>query len=254
MWLNRMRQEDGMSLPELLTALVIASIVSLAAFGLIDTVMHRYGETAARVDTAQRSRLAMDQITRELRSQVCVTRSDPTLMTTPRSLYAATPTSVTFFADLGDESYKTGTTTMPVATLRTLALDGAKLTETTVQGINDTANVGAVNFGYTGVADKPNTVTRELLNNISPLMEGGAALPLFTYWAYNTASPPALVQVAPGPGGLSVAQLQSVAMITVSFEVNPTKATITRGATGMKNDVFIRTADPNSNHPLPTCM
>jgi prepilin-type N-terminal cleavage/methylation domain-containing protein len=252
--LNRLRQEDGMSLPELLTALVIASIVSLAAFGLVETVMNRYGETAARVDTAQRSRLAMDQITRELRSQVCVTRSDTTLMTTPRSLYAATPTSVTFFADLGDESYKTGTTTMPVATLRTLTLTGAKLTETTVQGINDATTVGAVTFTYPGVAKTPYTVTRELLNNISLLRENGATVPLFTYWVYNTATPPALVPVVPGPGGLTQAELQSVAKIGISFKVNATKVTITRGATAMKNDVFIRTADPNSQHPLPTCM
>jgi prepilin-type N-terminal cleavage/methylation domain-containing protein len=252
--LTRLRQEDGMSLPELLTALVIASIVSLAAFGLIDTVMSRYGDTAARVDTAQRSRLAMDQITRELRSQVCVTRSDPTLMTTPRSLYAATPTSITFFADLGDESYKTGTTTMPVATLRTLTLTGAKLTETTVQGVNDTVNAGAVTFKYADVDKSPNTVTRELLNNVSPLTESGATVPLFTYWVYNTASPPALVQVLPGPGGLSQTQLQSVAKIGISFKVNANRATTPRGSTAMKNDVFIRTADPNSQHPLPTCM
>jgi prepilin-type N-terminal cleavage/methylation domain-containing protein len=257
MWLNRLRQEDGMSLPELLVALVIASIVSLAAFGLVDTVMKRYGETAARVDTSQRSRLAMDQITRELRSQVCVTRSDPTVMTAARSIYAATPSSITFFADTADESWTATTTSMPVPTLRTLNLAGSTLSETIVQGRNDTVNLGAVTFGYAGVANKPNTFTRQLLSNISLLSEkvGTATqtVPLFRYYAYDpaTSKPTRLLDAT---NGLSLTDLQSVARIQISFRVDSPNGTIKRGATAMQNDVFVRTVDPNATNPLPTCL
>jgi prepilin-type N-terminal cleavage/methylation domain-containing protein len=259
--LTRLRQQDGMSLPELLVALVIASIVSLAAFGLVDTVMKRYGETAARVDTTERSRIAMDQITRELRSQVCVTRSDGTAMTSARSIYSATPTSITFFADTADESWTAATTSMPVPTLRTLSLNGSMLSETIVQGRNDTVNLGAVTFGYAGAGNKPNTLVRQLLGNIGPLSEKVGTviqpIPFFRYYAYTTtapATPTRLLTPDPSTGALSLTDLQSIARIQVSFVVSPTSATIKRGTTAMQNDVFVRTVDPNATNPLPTCL
>jgi hypothetical protein len=48
-------------------------IVSLATFALIETTMKKSGDAAARVEAAQRGRVAMDIITRQLRSQVCIT-------------------------------------------------------------------------------------------------------------------------------------------------------------------------------------
>ena len=146
----------------------------------------------------------MDDMTRELRSQVCVTRSDPSLMTTPRSIYAATANSVTFFADTADESWRTGVTTMPVSTLRTLAYDGgSRLTETIVPGINDTVNVGAVKFSYTGAAAA--TRNRVLLNSVQPQMtKVGSTVtvtPIFRYYAFDTTkSPPTpTLPLDPGP-------------------------------------------------------
>src|SRR5262249_31682828 len=144
--LSRLNDERGFTVPELLTAITISTIIALAGFALVDTVMRQTGITTARVDTVQRARGAMDDMTRELRSQVCVTRSDPTLMSSPRSVFAASNTSVTFFADTADESWRADTTAMPVPTLRSLTLTGSTLTETITQGRNDTVNVGAVTF------------------------------------------------------------------------------------------------------------
>src|SRR4051794_2955633 len=108
------RREEGFTLTEVLAAMAVAMIVSLAAFSLVEVVMKRVGETAARVETTQRARTALDDLTRELRSQVCVTRSDPTLMTSARSIYSATATQIVFFADLSDESFKKATDTIPM--------------------------------------------------------------------------------------------------------------------------------------------
>ncbi len=85
--MRRLRSEDGFTLPELLITMAIAMIVSLATFTLIEIVMKRSGEVGARVETTATARTAMDQITRQLRSQVCAKRSDG--RPTARSIDAA---------------------------------------------------------------------------------------------------------------------------------------------------------------------
>jgi len=107
--MSRLRDERGVTLPEVLVSVTIAVIISLATFALIETVMRRAGDISARVDSTQRGRSAMDFITRQLRSQVCVQATAPA-MADDRAFYAITPTSVTFFSDLSDESIKTGNT------------------------------------------------------------------------------------------------------------------------------------------------
>jgi Tfp pilus assembly protein PilW len=257
MHMTRLRDERGTTLPELLTAIVIALIVSLAGFALIETSMSRAGETAARVDTAQRSRTALDVMTRELRSQVCVTRSDPSLMTSARSVYAATGTSITFFADTADESWRTGVTTMPVATLRTLVLNGTTLTETIVAGVNDGANPGAVTFTYSK-STTTGTQRRQLLSNVFQLQQKVGATtvitPIFRYYAFDNSSPPEpKLPLDPGPTGLTEAQLQSIAKISITYAVSPSSKSAGVGTTVLQDDVFVRTADPNVTTPKPTC-
>ena len=72
MMFNRLRQEDGFTLPELLITLVIGLTVALGALSLVDVTMRRSGEISARVEAVQSGRTAMDIMTRELRSQVCL--------------------------------------------------------------------------------------------------------------------------------------------------------------------------------------
>ncbi len=146
--MSRLRTEErGMTLVELLAGISIAVIVSLAAFSLIEAVMKRSGEVSSRVETTQRARQAMDNVTRDLRSQVCVMRSDGSpAMTSARSVYTARPTSITFFGDTADESWKTGTTSMPIPTLRTIGLAGNTIAETVSAGTNDASAPGSVTY------------------------------------------------------------------------------------------------------------
>ena len=48
--------------------------------------MGRSGEVAARVDAVQRGRSAMDEMTRQLRSQVCLQNAGIAAMVQPRSI------------------------------------------------------------------------------------------------------------------------------------------------------------------------
>jgi type II secretory pathway component PulJ len=235
-------RQDGMTLPEVLVTITIAMIISLAAFALIETVMRLTGEVQASVDTTQRGRRAMDDMTRELRSQVCVTRTDVT-MSDARAIYAATNSSVTFFADLSDESYtQSAAETLQGPTLRTLAVTGAKLTETVTTGVFDDSEPDGARFNG-GATSK-----RELLTTIQPL----SGTPVFRYFAFDT-DKKTTRELNPGAGSLSETQLEEIARIEVAFRVNPNAKAAKRGWTDFKNDVYVRIADPNAEEPKPEC-
>jgi hypothetical protein len=52
---------------------------------------------------------------------------------------------------------------------------------------------------------------------------------------------------------LNDAELGSVARITVAFRIRA-RTGGERAATTLKNEVYVRTADPNANVPKPTCL
>ena len=245
----RLRREDGFSIPELLIALVIAMIVSLATFALIDTTMSRSAETTGRVDAVQRGRGAMDTISRQLRSQVCVWRSDSPY-TEARAVDSATATAVAFFTDLQDESYRAGGPTAPKPPeLHTVSYESGKLVERSWAGV-----AGATlpqKYSFPGTPK-----VRSVLYDVVPLKNpDGTSIPILRYFAYNTATPPRPdLELNPGAGTLSAAQAQSVARIQIKYRVLPSNAKSTgRNSSVFQTDVYVRSADPNAAKPKPTC-
>jgi prepilin-type N-terminal cleavage/methylation domain-containing protein len=241
-----LRRQDGFTLPELLVTLSIAMIVTLATFSLVEVVMHRSGEIAARVETTASARTAMDQITRQLRSQVCAWRNDVApAWANARSIESATPTSVVFFTDLGDET--AGTT----AERHEVAVDGDAIVERVTAGRPGNPDTAKVTYSYAGV----NTITRPLLTRVT-LLENPAAAPataLFRYYRFNTANPPQpITEIAPGRA-LTAAEVEQIAKIGVTYKVWPENGS-DKGATTLQNEVYIRTADPNAPTPKPTCL
>src|SRR4051812_32253192 len=107
---KRLRQQEGFTLPEMLVTMSIGLIVALAGLTLVDVTMRRSGEISARIEAVQSGRGAMDTMTRELRSQVCLPRS--TNPSDPRvSVESASASSITLFAELRDTSLKDGVAT-----------------------------------------------------------------------------------------------------------------------------------------------
>jgi type II secretory pathway pseudopilin PulG len=255
-----LRREDGFTVAEMVTAMAIAVIISLAAFALIETVMTRSAEVSGRVDATQRGRGAMDEMTRELRSQVCVIRSDPSWMTSARSIYSATATQIVFFADTADESYKTATDTMPVPTLRTLTFTpaaGAKgtIVETIRPGVRDTSKPGVDGVSF---AVATNDRNRTLLTNIEQVVDpaDGKLSPVFRYYAYDTTKvpPTPTKELLPGAGSLDTAAVSSIAKITVNYRVRAAGKVTQRPSITLKGEIFVRTVDPNTSNPKPTCL
>jgi prepilin-type N-terminal cleavage/methylation domain-containing protein len=244
--MRMIKDERGMTLPELLVTMVIAMILSLATFSLIDVVMKRSGEVSARVDTVQRGRTAMDQLTRALRSQVCALRSDNATMSTPRSIEAATATSVSVYADFSSETLVSGV--VPPPGLRTYSLTDGILAEDVIKGSPSGAKVS---YTYGGAVK----TTRPMIKNLALYKPAGATdpIPMFRYYAFNSATPPRPDQLLATDRALTPTELGTVARISISFRVLTFNGS-EKGSTVLQDDVYVRTADPNAPTPKPTCL
>jgi hypothetical protein len=175
-------------------------------------------------------------MTRQLRSQVCAWRDDPS-WSGARSIDTAAPASVGFFTDLSDESAGTA------PELRTLTLTSGTIVETTAKGTRSPVDPAKVRY--------PNpATTRKVLTNVTvPTGEF-----LFRYYRFDmTKSPPQPTLLMATDRALVPAEVEQVARISVSYTVWPTNGA-KKGTTTLKNDVYVRTADPNASTPKPTCL
>jgi prepilin-type N-terminal cleavage/methylation domain-containing protein len=229
------RQEAGFALPELLVAIVIGTVIVLAAFGMIDTVVSVGTKVNKRVDATQRGRAAMAIITRDLRSQVCLPGSPPIA-----SLRAASDSSVDVYTDLGD-----GSAAKPPQR-RTITFDSAtrRITESI---FTPTGSAGSYVF------PSAPTSTRTLLTDVTQ----DGTTPIFRYYPVDTTpdddstSPAAFV----GSGtGVAPGSLDDVVRVVITYRVFPTGSTDTTGRTVvLQDEVYRRAVDPNAADPTPGC-
>jgi len=87
-------------------------------------------------------------------------------------------------------------------------------------------------------------------------LDGSKQLPLFRYYTYDlTKSPPTPTkELVPGSGGLNVTDVSSIAKITVSYRVRAVGKVTQRVSTPLVGEIFVRTVDPNTASPKPTCL
>jgi prepilin-type N-terminal cleavage/methylation domain-containing protein len=224
---RRARAEGGFTVVELLVAMVVLGVVAVGAMTLIEVVMRQGRGVVDRTEAAQRGRLVLDQMTREIRSQVC-------LNATTEGLVAAAPNSLTFYADLSAGDRPT--------TKRTLAYESP--------------SKRIVEYVYkpdgTTVASK--TV---LLQNVVPAVDPNADVStkpkptLFNYWAYQEASPGELEWLG---DSFATSQVGRIAVVSVSIGVFPHAGSNTKAMTALNDQVVLRNADPNATNNDPTCQ
>jgi hypothetical protein len=224
---SRLRSDAGVTLVELLVAMVIGTGTLLAVFAVLDTSVKQSNAVAGRVNATQRGRLAIDTMTRQLRSQVCFSPTVPALV-------SGTDNSVKFHADLSD-----GTRLIEQ---RELLYDPVKRT------INERTWAGSLILGV--VTFPTLTKNRQLISEITTRPAPDAAI--FRYYAYNTAVPPRPIIQLPTP--LSATDLARTARIDVGFVTLPPNARPAPAASvTLQNEIYVRVADPNDPAPTPTC-
>jgi hypothetical protein len=175
------------------------------------------GKVTDRVDRTQRARLAMEQITRKLRSQVCPAAGQAALID-------AQDYSVRFYSFMGTGAF--------VPDILQLSWD------------TNTNTIVESKWAGTGTA--PNTTwaltptTRTLLTDVrptfSPAGQTSTRGPVFKYYLSNSSTTLATP--------LSTANLKAASKTGVGFMTYPVTGNNT-SATTLQSEVFTRTADPN---------
>ena len=254
----RLEQEDGFTLIELLLAASIGTVVVLFTFNLLDSSGRASAEVQNRVDGVQRGRVAMEQITQRLRSQVCLDTSTP-------AITYGDDNELRFYTELGDEAFKPearklrfldpdndgkGDITEDVwRTLSTPPVDTFSTDPNPVRG--DTKDRGVVKGMARALEDEPaaeNGEGRAI----------GDPVPILRYYAFlgNDPATPALLLKTP----LSDTDRARVVKIAVSFDSLPSRrAGVSAAARGrvdtrFESDVFVRTADPTDPEHSPQCL
>jgi hypothetical protein len=236
--MTRLRDESGFSLPELLTALIIGMVVLIATLEVLDNTISVGSGVNRRVDALQRGRTALEVVTRDLRSQVCVGIDDPAAAggsSSQPSLIAATDDSVDFYVDLGD-----GTTARPPER-RTIVFDPSAQT---IEERIYRPTGGAGNYVFPATP----TSTRTLISDVAQ----DGSTPVFRYYAFDTQTPPTPSVLLPANAGLSGADMARTARTAIAFKALSDNASST-GAASLHDDVYRRAVDPNKTILTPEC-
>lgn len=236
--LVRARAESGHTLIELVVSMAIGMGILLIAFHLLDRSLGLTREVSDRVEAVQKGRLAMDTMTRQLRSQVCLPTTS-VLNGMEAAVVSADGDAVTFYSNLG---------TTGVPERNTFAFNEAAKTITHTQ-VKGSGTAGAPPITFTAAPKVTTMLTNAARNGASP-----ATAPVFKYYGFNTAAVPPSPTTLLGPVPLTQIQRESTARIVISFVSRPPQAkTTNKKAAVLTDEIFVRSADPNDPAPVPKC-
>ncbi len=222
--------ESGYSLTELLVAMSVGLIVLFAAFLLLDTANSTSASIASRQDAVQRGRAAMELLTRQVRSQVCLGNA-----TEP--ITYGDPNTVTFYADLADGSKN--------VERRKITFDPAAKT------ITESVYPGTGVYPDLTFPVAP-AQTRLLLNKVERANDG-APVAFLRYYAFDSAGGPGALRLLATP--LSATNAPLVVMVKIAFNSLPdTPNPSSDDSTSFYNDVYVRLANPTAPTTGPRCL
>jgi prepilin-type N-terminal cleavage/methylation domain-containing protein len=232
---RRLRHDEGgFTLIELLVASMIGTIILMSAFALIDMSFRGQRTVENRLDGVSRARMSMEQLTRQLRSQVCLGKGRAPIL-------EATDNRVIFYASVAPApTTPSARQTVQQRTLEYVPGAGGRgsIRETVVDGTGTPPNLD-----FTGTAR-----TRTIVDNIAPV----AGVPLFRYYKYDPDTSPNVFLLAPP---ISADNRQVIVQIQTAFETFPGNAAdADRVKTRLDNKVTVRTADPTDPTRSPKCI
>lgn len=233
--MRRVREDQrGFTLVELLMSLTIGMGVLLAAYTLSTAVLHAQTRISDRSEAVARGRNALEQISQQLRSQVCLGPGQP-------ALSYADSTHVTFYADLASTTF--------IPQKRDLLFSGGAIVQRDYAGSVATSGTDPYTFGSTPVR------TRTIVDRLVLLRDrAGVDIPFFTYYSFDGGDPvrPANLLTVP----LSATDLAKVVLIRVSFGALASRggSSVSLSPEPFTANVFVRTADPTDPDHSPLCI
>lgn len=215
------REESGFTLVELLVACLVGMVILLATFMMLDSSVVLTGKVTDRNDRTQRARGAMEQITRDLRSQVCPSAGIPAVIEGQNysvKFYSFMSGSPQFVPDIREIAWDTNTNS---------------LVEKRWQGSGASP--------YTTWPSSP-TTTRTLLTDVQPPPSNA---PIFAYYSTGASTSFGVP--------LSSTNAGSTSKVTITFRTYAQSKNISGPTITLQNEVFARTADPNASTTAPLC-
>jgi prepilin-type N-terminal cleavage/methylation domain-containing protein len=231
--MRALRDERGFTLVEMLVASFVGVIILFAAFSLIDAASSSQRKTDARIEAVQRGRTAMEVITRQLRSQICLGQGKP-------SLLAGESDRVVFYASLDKAPTRSGILQIDERTLRFESTGGnrGRIIEEVRRGTGTPPNVT--------FPSSPST-SRVVVADIE---RAGSGAPIFRYFKYDAPNSPNMVELS---RPVASSQRDLTVRVDVAFDSYP------KGGEGnarvvYADQAFIRTADPTDPEHSPKCI
>jgi hypothetical protein len=229
--MRRLRDEAGMTIMEVLTAATVGMIVLMAMFALLDGSVRMNTNVMRKTDAMQRGRLAMDVLTQELRSQVCLANLAGTAVRP-----GATADMVEFYSDFSE-----GDGVEP-PTMRRLSFDPE--TGDIKTAIFMTDELEPV---YDDFPEDPSQIQMRLENAARQLDEDGVEVPFLRYFAYEWVGNPATRAEATDElvPPLDGNEARRVARIDINFVAQPTGVEDRKKGVDLSDRIMARHSDPN---------
>ena len=227
------REETGFTLVELLAAISIGTVITLAAFGLLDASVKAFKKSDDRVDVTQRGRGAMDLLSQKLRSQTCGWIGSTKTSTPP--IAQATATSISFWVD----------TTPQRTALSTDVNANKKLVGFEFSGNN------LYSLSYAGDTITSTVTKRIILQNVAPAIDAGYTT-AFSYSKYNpsydrdaaTGAANSNLYIAVPTVPVPATDLDDIIGIDVAFRAYPMKGVVSsKNAATFTNEFNSRVSD-----------
>lgn len=220
--LNRIRDEDGLTLNELLVGITISIVVILAMYTVLDSVSRGSNRITSRVDAVKLARPAMAGIIDKLHSTCVAPAVAPVLA-------GSTGSSISFV-------HQTGSTVAPIPVKRTITLlaSGA-LSESVYPVSGGTAPVWA----YSTTASSTKIIVTPVIQ--ATLGSPAVAVPVFRYYSFVNGQ----VSATPLTVPLIAADAAKTVQVTVSFAIPPrTGTTDPQGSLSFSDTVVMRFSPP----------
>ncbi|MDX6681450.1 MAG: hypothetical protein QOG94_1489 [Solirubrobacteraceae bacterium] len=189
----RLADESGFTLVELLAAMIVGMIVMFAIFGLLDTAVRLQAKSVDALETTDRGRVAIDQISQGFASRICVGEVP--------SLVDAAADHVEFYASLAPES----SAVRLVVQRRRVAFSGTSIREDVW---TSSPPLAAPNLPPANTT--PPARTRELVGGV----HASGTTPIFRFYARDgTTGEPSVLLATP----LSASDRSRAVLVDVSF-------------------------------------
>jgi prepilin-type N-terminal cleavage/methylation domain-containing protein len=228
-------EQSGMTLIELVIGLSIGLIVIMATFAVLDRATTLQAEVADRQDAVQRGRQAMELITRQLRSQVC-------LGTSAEPISYGDGNTIIFYADLSD-----GSQNVAQRTLTYVPASGE-----TPGVLREDVRDGVGVYPELTFSEDPDS-SRVLLGNVEQAQSGGVDQPVFRYYAFQPGSPTGDMDLLTTP--LTAEDASRTVMVRIAYTAMPDRPVPKRkDSTTLVDDVYVRLADPTRPLEGPRCL